>query len=211
MPTSPNRAVRSGFAGPRRPRSRPTPVRVLGCMLSFVLGPGGDESRPGESERPGGSVRGPAGLEPDGQPGRRHAAQADRSPRSPPCTPRPPGSSRSINPPMPERRPPGRPSDHARPSPAPATTPAESAADKQLRELFQERLQLLEEYEKASASLKKAMQSRTQPRAANGRCEGGPAAEAGPAGAGGDASRRPVAAVVRDAEVRRQSGGRAPR
>jgi hypothetical protein len=38
-----------------------------------------------------------------------------------------------------------------------ATTPAESAADKQLRELLQERLRLLEEYDKASAEFKKAV------------------------------------------------------
>ena len=158
MPRSTSWTCRSDFGRRSRPASPQCPATGQRLAPGHGVRPGRDEHRPGDSAEIRTRLRKSRGRRqlqrqsPPPQPRRRHR----RTPRSPPSGPRRPASSRRSTPPASPSASTGVPPTASTaavtrsPANSATPTPAESATAKQLRELLVERLQLLEEFEKAS-------------------------------------------------------------
>jgi hypothetical protein len=172
MSNAAHRALRPGFARMPAPR----PLRALGLACACLLQPALAVAAPGSAQEPrsvslpqAGSQPGhaaaaaPAAIAPDPSDAEIAALKSETNGKLQVVTPATPTSTASPN------------ASRATSPPVstPPAAPDESATDKKLREVLQERLVLLDEYDKASRKLKKATRPEPSPekQAAEARAE----------------------------------------
>jgi hypothetical protein len=168
MPTSTNPAPGAGLAKPIRPRFQDAPARRRACILPIVLALAATSSAqetPTRPDDPRSTTTGAHSTVATSPGGSQEAAPSDAEIASMRADAN--GQLRAINPSTDDESArstaAGLRAGAGPTSTTVPTTTTESAADKQLRELLQERLRLLDEYDKAAASFKKAAHPEPNP------------------------------------------------